>query len=91
MKGLFPNAQKLTTRLFYTSTGQLFISALFGLALALVFQRVCSDRKCIIISAPATMDIVGKTYEFEGECFKYKPYGVKCPEDKSGVVESVYS
>lgn len=91
MKGLFPNADRLTTRLFYTSNGQMFISALFGLALAMMFQKVCKDRKCIVITAPATSDVVGKTYQFEGECFKYKPYGVKCPTNKSNVVNSVYS
>jgi len=88
MKGLFPNAQKLTNRLFYVPTGQAFVSALFGLALAMVFQKVCKDRKCIVITAPPTADISGKIYQFEGECFKYKPYGVKCPDDKE-IVKSV--
>lgn len=91
MRGIFPNADKITTRLFYTNIGQLFVSALFGLALALLFQKVCSDKKCIVITAPATADIVGKTYDFEGECFKYKPYGVKCPSNKTDIVTSVYS
>lgn len=88
MKGLFPNADRLTNRLFYTSNGQIFISALFGIALALVFQKVCKDRKCIVITAPSTSEIVGKTYDFEGECFKYKPYGVKCPDDKNKIINN---
>lgn len=91
MKGLFPNAARLTDRLFYNSTGQMFVSALFGIALALIFQKVCKDRKCLMITAPSTMDIVDKVYQFEGECFKYKPYGVSCPKDSSQVVKSVYS
>lgn len=91
MKGLFPNATKLTDRLFYNPSGQVFVSALFGIALALLFQKVCKDRKCIVITAPSTMDVVDKVYQFEGECFKYKPYGVKCPDNKEKIVKSVYS
>lgn len=91
MKGLFPNATKLTDRLFYNSSGQVFVSALFGIALALLFQKVCKDRKCIVITSPSTMDVIDKVYQFEGECFKYKPYGVKCPTDQDKIVKSVYS
>ena len=66
--------------------GEIFISALFGIALALIFQKVCKDKKCIVISAPATEEITSKVYQFEGECFKYKPYGISCPEDEKNVV-----
>ena len=34
-------------RLFYDSTGQIIVSALFGLALALLFRRICKDN-CVI-------------------------------------------
>lgn len=84
--GLFSNIDSLSSRLFYTDNGQIFISALFGVALALIFQKVCKDKKCIVISAPATEEITSKVYQFEGECFKYKPYGISCPEDEKNVV-----
>ena len=84
--GLFTNIDSLSSRLFYTDNGQIFISALFGVALALIFQKVCKDKKCIVISAPATEEVTGKVYQFEGECFKYKPYGISCPEDEKNVV-----
>lgn len=88
MLGQKVNVHQLTSRMFYSNKGQLIISILFGLAIALLFQRVCKDRKCIIITAPATADIAGKVYQFEGECFKYTPYGVKCPADKKDVVKN---
>ena len=84
--GLSPNLNKFTSRLFYSETGQLLVSALFGIALALVFQKVCSDRKCIVMRAPPMEEVVGKTFEFEGECFKYKPETVKCPAEKERLI-----
>jgi hypothetical protein len=83
--GIFSNIDSLSSRLFYTDNGQIFISALFGIALALIFQKVCKDKKCIVISAPATEEVT----QFEGECFKYKPYGISCPEDEKNVVKGV--
>jgi hypothetical protein len=82
------NADQLTSKLFYQNKGQMIVSALFGLALAMLFQRVCKDRKCIVITAPATADIANKVYQFEGECFKYTPYGVKCPAQDTELVKS---
>lgn len=89
MRGLFPNSQNITDRLFYKPNGQMIVSALFGVALALLFQKICKDRKCIMITAPPVAEVSTKVYQFEGECFKYKPYGAKCPEDTETVVKSV--
>ena len=75
--------------MFYSVKGQIIVSILFGLALAMLFQKVCKDRKCIVITAPATADIAGKVYQFEGECFKYTPYGVKCPASGELIKHSV--
>ena len=76
----------MTDRLFYTHVGQVGVSALFGIALALVFMRVCKDRKCLVIRAPPTQDIKNKVYHIEGECFQYTPFMVPCPSDEQGVV-----
>jgi len=75
--------KNITDRLFYETKGQIFISALFGLAIALLFQRVCKDRKCIVIKAPDVKDFTSKVYEFEGECYKYTTTSVSCPKDDS--------
>jgi len=64
-------------RLFYDKEGQIVISALFGLALALLFRRVCKDN-CTIYFAPNIDDIEGKTFKLEDQCYKYKPYSTKC-------------
>lgn len=85
--GLFPNANRLADRLFYQPTGQIFISALFGVGLALTLQKVCKDRKCIVIRAPDVKEMTSKVYDFQGECYRYKTHSVPCPKDTK-VVEA---
>ena len=64
-------------RLFYDETGQIIVSALFGLALALLFRRICKDN-CVVYSAPDIKDIEGNIFNLEDTCYKYKSYPVKC-------------
>lgn len=71
------NLKGIVERLFYTYTGQLFISGLFGLSLALLFKRVCKDN-CTIYIAPKKEDIDGKLFKLEDTCYKYKSTQVKC-------------
>jgi hypothetical protein len=64
-------------RLFYNETGQMFISGLIGLSLALLFRRVCKEN-CTIYIAPKKEDIEGKIFKLEDTCYKYSTYNVKC-------------
>jgi len=67
----------IINRLFYTETGQAFISGLFGLSLALIFKRVCKEN-CVLYIAPNRDDIDGKIFKFEDKCYKYSKVNVKC-------------
>ena len=69
--------KEILNRLLYTSMGQMFISALFGLSLALLFKRVCKDN-CTIYIAPKKEEIEGKIFKLEDTCYKYKTKQVKC-------------
>lgn len=74
------NINSLIDRLFYEKNGQTLVSAVFGIALALMFQKVCKDN-CIIFYSPNINDIINKKFELEGSCYKYTPINVKCNED----------
>jgi hypothetical protein len=88
MPGLFLGLNTLTDKLFYSETGQIVVSIIFGLAFAFVFQRVCKDKKCIIIRAPDVRKMTSKVYEFEGECYKYNTVSMSCPKDSSKVISN---
>jgi hypothetical protein len=68
----------ITERLFYTNQGRTLISAVFGIALAFLFQKACKGDKCILIDAPKPEEIDGKVFELEGTCYKYKPKSIQC-------------
>jgi hypothetical protein len=71
------NTRNLIDRLFYTNFGQIMISALFGISLALIFNRVCKDN-CIIYFAPKHDDINDKVFKLDDTCYKYSTINVPC-------------
>lgn len=83
------NPEVLTDRMFYSQNGQIIVSAIFGAALALLFQRICKDRKCIVINAPPLESISDNVYQIDEDCFKYTPETTKCPKDRSKIVKNV--
>lgn len=74
-------ANHVVDRLFYTESGSMFISILFGFALAAMFQKACKDRKCIVIKAPPMKEISDMYYKNGDDCFKYTPKVVPCNGD----------
>lgn len=68
-------------KLMYTSFGQKVVSGIFGLAIALLFHRVCKDN-CTVYYAPYVTEIQGNVFKLEDTCYKYEPYMVKCTEEQ---------
>jgi hypothetical protein len=79
---LFSRGHKFThftDRLFYTKTGSTIMSAIFGIAFAFMFQKVCKGAQCYIFKSPPQEEISKYVYQIEDEgCFKYKPKVVPC-------------
>ena len=74
------DTRNMIDRLFYSSMGQLIISALFGLSLALLFNRVCKEN-CVLYFAPKYDDIDNKIFKLEDTCYKYKTINAGCNEN----------
>ena len=51
--------RNIINKLLYTSVGQKIISSIFGLAIALLFHRVCKNN-CVVFFAPRVEDIQDK-------------------------------
>lgn len=75
------NARSMVDNILYTERGATFVSILLGLGLALMFRKICKDRKCILITAPPLEDINKYSYELEGDCYKYKPVVTPCDDE----------
>ena len=66
-------------RLYHTELGCMLMSALFGVALAFMFQRVCKGSQCTIFKAPPKEEIEDIIYEIHGDgCYMYIPRIVDC-------------
>ena len=74
------SASSLVDRLFYQDTGRMVVSAVFGLALAFMFQKACKGRKCLIIQAPPT-DNLETVHRTKDQCYIYTPRYVQCNID----------
>lgn len=71
------NIRNVIDRLFYTELGQIIISAIFGLSLALVFNRVCKDN-CTLYFAPKYNEIYDNIFKIDDICYKYKTVNTSC-------------
>ena len=84
MAALFLHRRKfklaqLTERSFHTPIGSTLVSALFGVALAFMFQRACKGEKCILYKSPPANEIANTAYALNSEeCYKYSHKVVPC-------------
>jgi hypothetical protein len=73
---------RVVDRLFYTRIGSITVSAIFGFALAVLFQRTCKNQNCRIIKAPPMQEVLNTTYESgdgqTAQCYKYTTSVVPC-------------
>jgi hypothetical protein len=69
-------------RILNSDTGKIIISALLGLGLATLFQRVCNDKNCIIFNGPVITEIDDKIYKYGEKCYKYTARPEKCDSTK---------
>ena len=62
-----------------SKNAQMIFSIIWGFGLATLFRQVCKGRGCVVYRAPSAESIKGKTFRFDGKCYKYTPRSVKCP------------
>ena len=67
--------------LYKSKTGRYIISIILGLGIAALFRKVCNDRDCLIVKGPPTNEIVGKDFEFDSKCFKYRVKNTSCKKN----------
>ena len=72
-------------RLLNTQLGQVFISILLGLGLAMIFRKVCKDKNCVQFKGPILSDMEGKIYKHGEKCYRYTTEPGKCDSLKKTV------
>lgn len=73
--------QHITDRLYHTEIGCILVSALFGVAFACMFEKVCKGDECYSIKSPPHKELDKYIYQVdEHTCYKYTPKVVACLE-----------
>lgn len=62
-----------------TNTGQVAISIVLGLGLAMLFQKVCHDEKCTVYLSPPENKIADRIFTQNGKCYKFVKESAQCP------------
>jgi hypothetical protein len=68
-------------QLLENRTGQIILSVILGMGLAIIFSRACIGRNCIVIRGPNPDVINNKIYQFNNECYKFKPNIISCEKN----------
>jgi hypothetical protein len=66
-------------------TGQIAISAVLGLGLAIIFSRACVGRNCIIVRGPPPSIVEDKVYQFNNDCYQFTHHQTTCASDASSI------
>ncbi len=59
---------------------KIFLGALWGFAVGLLFRSACYGRKCVIINAPKERDISEKVYKEGGKCYRLVSTNTQCTD-----------
>jgi hypothetical protein len=56
----------------------IFFSFLWGLGIAVLFRKICKNKKCVVIQAPDNYEIENTVIQKDNKCFKLKKYNDAC-------------
>ncbi len=69
-----------------SEAGGIIISIVWGLALAVLFRRVCSDRACITIYGPPPEAVRKKKVRWNDKCYVIEPREASCQDPDTTLI-----
>jgi len=57
------------------------ISFIWGMALAVMCLRKCTDGYCVVVNGPKKEDIEGNIYKVDGKCYKFESRTSECKKN----------
>lgn len=67
-----------TSSLFEKRSIIIFISLIWGLGLSLLFRKICTNDKCVVIKVPHELKSDNNIIRNSNKCYKLKEYPVPC-------------
>ena len=65
--------------------GQIILSVILGMGLAIIFSRACIGRNCIVVRGPNPAVMDNKIYKFNDDCYLFKPNMISCDKDSNKI------
>ena len=62
--------------------GRLILAVILGFGLSTLFRKTCKEKKCLKFKGPTLKEIEEKTYEYDKQCYQFKPTPAKCNPEK---------
>jgi len=75
-------------QLIYSKYGKILLSIILGIGLASLFNTSCDNRSCYRYIAPDTSKVEGTTWQYNDQCYKYKPKIKTCNINKKKIMRN---
>jgi len=72
-------------KLIETNNGKVMISIILGLGVATLFRKSCKENECIEFKGPKLNDVKETIYNYDNQCYQFKPNPVTCSSEKKMV------
>ena len=56
----------------------IFFSFLWGIGIAVLFRKICTNKRCIVIQAPKDFEINNKLIKKDNRCYKLVKHNDTC-------------
>jgi hypothetical protein len=73
------------SKLINSVIAKYILSILFGLGLASLFRKVCSERSCLSFKGAKLSDIDRKVFQFNNKCYSFESATSSCDTKKKQV------
>ena len=75
-------------RLIHSKYGKILLSIILGVGLASLFNTSCNHRSCYRYVAPDTSKVEQGTWQYNEQCYKYKPKVKTCNKAKEKIMRN---
>ena len=75
-------------KLIHSKYGKILLSIILGIGLASLFNISCTHRSCYRYIAPDTDKIKQGTWQYNDQCYKYKPKITTCSKTKEKIMRN---
>lgn len=75
-------------QLIHSNYGKILLSIILGIGLATIFNTSCNSRSCYRYVAPDSNKVQQRVWQYNEQCYKYKPKIKTCDKTKEKIMRN---